>query len=419
MEGSRPYRPRVSRETRLLLVTAVLAIAVLWLLARIRFPDRPTTPNPIAPVLTQLASGPRFDDLASEVSQLRPRLESSLVALDVAAALPPLPALRIRDDVAVTLVPLDSRLRDDSGVLARDPASGLTLVRVPTGPFVPVTPWVPRRPEQSRFVTATDVLGRSISLRPVFVGGLAPIESPLWPAPIWDVPRGTDLAPGSFVFTSDAELAGLAVQHAAGLAIVPGDALFAMVDRLLSRTGEPAGELGVRVQALSPSVAAATRATAGVVVTFVEEQSAAAGSLFVGDVLEAVDGQVIATSQHWDVRLARLLAGDTLALTVRRRGEVREVHIIAPARPVPPSGQSLGVTMRRIPRIGTEVVGVEIGSVAERSGLVTGDVITLVGDTAAPTPAQIRNTFAASPPDQPVLIAVTRGGTYHVMTLSR
>lgn len=419
MEGSRPYRPRVSRETRLLLTTAVLAIAVLWLLARIRFPDRPATQNPIAPVLTQLASGPRFDDLASEVSQLRPRLESSLVALDVAAALPPLPALRIRDDVAVTLVPLDSRLQGDSGVLARDPASGLTLVRIPTGPFVPVTPWVPRRPEQSRFVTATDVLGRSISLRPVFVGGLAPIESPLWPAPIWNVPRGTDLAPGSFVFTSDAELAGLAVQHAAGLAIVPGEALFAMVDRLLSRTGEPAGELGVRVQALGPSVAAATRATAGVVVTFVEEQSAADGRLFVGDVLEAVDGEVIATSQHWDVRLARLLAGDTLTLTVRRRGEVREVHIIAPARPVPPSGQSLGVTMRRIPRIGTEIVGVEIGSVAERSGLVTGDVITLVGDTAVPTPAQVRNTFAASPPDQPVLIAVTRGGTYHVMTLSR
>lgn len=419
MEGSRPYRPRVSRETRLLLTTAVLAIAVLWLLARIRFPDRPATQNPIAPVLTQLASGPRFDDLASEVSQLRPRLESSLVALDVAAALPPLPALRIRDDVAVTLVPLDSRLQGDSGVLARDPASGLTLVRIPTGPFVPVTPWVPRRPEQSRFVTATDVLGRSISLRPVFVGGLAPIESPLWPAPIWNVPRGTDLAPGSFVFTSDAELAGLAVQHAAGLAIVPAEALFAMVDRLLSRTGEPAGELGVRVQALGPSVAAATRATAGVVVTFVEEQSAADGRLFVGDVLEAVDGEVIATSQHWDVRLARLLAGDTLTLTVRRRGEVRELHIIAPARPVPSSGQSLGVTMRRIPRIGTEIVAVEVGSVAERSGLVTGDVITLVGDTAVPTPAQIRNTFAASPPDQPVLIAVTRGGTYHVMTLSR
>lgn len=419
MEGSRPYRPRVSRETRLLLTTAVLALAVLWLLARIRFPDRPATQNPIAPVLTQLASGPRFDDLASEVSQLRPRLESSLVALDVAAALPPLPALRIRDDVAVTLVPLDSRLQGDSGVLARDPASGLTLVRIPTGPFVPVTPWVPRRPEQSRFVTATDVLGRSISLRPVFVGGLAPIESPLWPAPIWNVPRGTDLAPGSFVFTSDAELAGLAVQHAAGLAIVPAEALFAMVDRLLSRTGEPAGELGVRVQALGPSVAAATRATAGVVVTFVGEQSAADGRLFVGDVLEAVDGEVIATSQHWDVRLARLLAGDTLTLTVRRRGEVRELQIIAPARPVPPSGQSLGVTMRRIPRIGTEIVAVEIGSVAERSGLVTGDVITLVGDTAVPTPAQVRNTFAASPPDQPVLIAVTRGGTYHVMTLSR
>ncbi len=418
MERNHPYRPRVSRETRLLLTTAVLAIAVLWVLARVRFPDRPTPPNPIAPVLTQLASGPRFDDLASEMSELQPRLESSLVALDATTVMSSLPALRIREDVALTLVLLESRSRDEN-VLARDPASGVTLVRIPAGPLVPLAPWVPRRPQQPRFLAATDVLGRGFSLRPVFIGGLEPIESPIWSEPIWGVPRGADLVPGSFVFTNDAELAGLVVEHATGLAIVPSDTLLAAADRLLSRKGEPAGELGVRVQSLTPSLEEATGAKAGVVVAWVDEQSVVAGTLSVGDVIEAFDGQVVATPQQWDVRLARLLAGDALALTVRRRGELQELHVIAPARPVPPSGQGLGLTMRRIPRIGTEIVRVDIGSVADRSGLVTGDVITLIGDTKVPTPAQVRNTFAAAPPGQPVLIAVTRSGTYRVMTLSR
>ena len=37
METTSPYRPRVSRETRLLLAAGVMAVAALWLLARFRF----------------------------------------------------------------------------------------------------------------------------------------------------------------------------------------------------------------------------------------------------------------------------------------------------------------------------------------------------------------------------------------------
>ena len=60
METGSAYRPRVSRETRLLLTAGVLAVAALWLLARIRFPERPATPNPVPAVLSQLASGPKY-----------------------------------------------------------------------------------------------------------------------------------------------------------------------------------------------------------------------------------------------------------------------------------------------------------------------------------------------------------------------
>ena len=75
MDPNRSYRPRVSRETRLLLTTALVAVAALWVLARIRFPDLPATPNPVPPLLSQLATTPTFDGLAFEVSQLQVRLE--------------------------------------------------------------------------------------------------------------------------------------------------------------------------------------------------------------------------------------------------------------------------------------------------------------------------------------------------------
>ena len=85
MDHNRPYRPRVSRETRLLLTTALVAVAALWVLARIRFPDLPATPNPVAPLLSQLTLAPTFDGLASEVAQLQARLEPSLMIIDASS----------------------------------------------------------------------------------------------------------------------------------------------------------------------------------------------------------------------------------------------------------------------------------------------------------------------------------------------
>src|SRR5688500_4634406 len=110
METS-PYRPRVSRETRLLLTAGVLAIATLWLLARVRFPERPVTPNPVPSVLGQLARGPNYDDLAGEIAQLQQRLEPSLLALELrpptlapSQTVQRTAAIRLRDDLAVMLV---------------------------------------------------------------------------------------------------------------------------------------------------------------------------------------------------------------------------------------------------------------------------------------------------------------------------
>jgi hypothetical protein len=428
METS-PYRPRVSRETRLLLTAGVLAIATLWLLARVRFPERPVTPNPVPSVLGQLTRGPNYDDLAGEIAQLQARLQPSLLALQLPSPALASPqaarrtaALRLRDDLAVTLLPPGSHSEgwSDGAILARDPASGLAIARVPLpGSTSPLIAWTPRQPQQARYLAASDVSRAGVSLRPVFVGSLDPIVSPLWSAPVWAVPGRTDLVLGSFVFTSSGELAGLVMSHGGGLAIVPGATVLAEADRLLGMVPSTPGALGIEVQDLTPPVASVTGALAGVVVTWTDPGGPPKGQLTAGDVIEAVDGVALASRQAWDVRVARLEAGETLALRVRRRGELREVRLTAAAAVPRSDPRSLGLTLRARARIGVDVVRVEPGSAAERAGLTTGDVITLVGNLPAPTPAQVMRSFAAVGQGQRVLIAVTRGGAHFVTTLER
>jgi hypothetical protein len=425
MEPTSTYRPRVSRETRLLLTAGVLAIVALWLLARFRFRDLPATPNPIPAVLSQLASGPRYDDLATEIAQLQPRLEALLLALDPPSAAlsslqtsPRLAALRLRDDVAVTLLPTGS-IVDQANLLARDPASGLSVVRVLSQvPSSPPVPWMPRRLQQPRYFIASDVSPKGVSLRPAFVGSLDPVDSPLWSEAAWTVPERSDLAAGSFLFTSNAELVGM-VGYGVERVIVPGATLLAEADRLLARPRTPAGTIGIEVQALTDPVASVTGAAAGVVVTWVDRGGAATGHLMVGDVIEAADGRPVATRQQWDVRVARLSVGETLTLRVRREGEVRDVALVAISPVVQPVIRSLGLTLRGRMGIGAEVTRVDPGSAGDRAGLTVGDVITLIAALPAPTPTQVMRSFSSVSQGQRVMIAVTRGDAHHVTTLDR
>ena len=254
MEPTSPYRPRVSRETRLLLTAGVLAVAALWLLARFRFRDLSVTPNPIPAVIGQLTNGPTYDDLAAEIAQLQTRLEPSLLALDPPSpsdgslqTSPRIAALKFRDDVAVTLIPTGS-ISDKANLLASDPASGLAVLRVPTqaSSSLPV-PWIPRRLQQPRYFIATDVSSKGVSLRPAFVGSLDLMDSPLWSEAFWTVSASSDLAPGSFLFTSNAELVGLVIAYGVERAIVPGATLLAEADRLFEKPKAPAGAIGVGV----------------------------------------------------------------------------------------------------------------------------------------------------------------------------
>jgi PDZ domain len=431
METSSPYRPRVSRETRLLLIAGIMAVAALWLLARIRFPERPVTPNPVPSVLSQLASGPKYDDLAGEITQLQARVQPSLLALDVpSTALGSLQtsqwtaAIRLRDDVAVLLVPPGSNRPpgNDVTILAQDAASGLAVARVPlpvpTSSSPPV-PWTPRQPQQSHYLVTSDVSPDGVSLRPVFVGSLHPLDSPLWSEPLWTVPGPTDLVPGSFLFTNSAEFAGLVINYRGRLAIVAGRTVLAEAERLLAAPPGPPGAIGIEVQDLTPRVALVTAASVGVVVAWVDPDGASSEQLMVGDVIEAVDGRGLATRQQWDVRVARLSVGETLSLRMRRRGEIREVALVANAPAAPPASRSLGLTLRARTKIGAEVVRIERGSAADRAGLTIGDVITLVAQVSAPTPAQVVRSYTSMGQGERVIVAVTRGDAHFVTTFER
>ena len=426
MESGTSYRPSVSRETRRLLIAGAAAIAVLWVLARIRFDDQPAL-NPVPSVLAQLNSGAQFEALASEIDGLQGRLLPSLLLVDVSSTTVQetrhrAAALRWRDDLALLLLPNEPHSRPPArlDVRAADPATRLAVVRVPgQTAAIPLTPWTPRRAEQPRYMTSSDVTPVGVSLRPSFVGSLVPTSAVAWPDAVWAVPSGTDLAAGSFLFTTTGEFVGLVITRSDGLAVVPGATVFAEADRLLTSQPSPAGTIAVQVQALTEAVAALTGATGGVVVTSIEREGPAWSALTVGDVIEAVDGRDLMQRQQWDARMSRLAAGETLVLRVRRRGEVREIPLEATVLDDDSVGGTLGLALRRRAGLGAEVTAVQPTSAAHRAGVSVGDVITLFGDRQAPTPVQITRSFAALRPGERLMVAITRGEAHYVTVVGR
>jgi hypothetical protein len=424
-------RPSVSRDTRLLFAVILISVAMLWVLARIRFPDRPATPNPVPPVLAQLVPSSAFDDMAASVAQLEPRLRESVVALDVwrqSGAVTHsdggvVPALRFRDDLAVALMRPAAEALAVTAVsgteVARDPVSHLAVIRVPEGFAPALSVSSPRRFDYPRFFLAADTTRDGMSLRPVFIGSLNPITSPTWAAPIWALPGSSEIAAGTFVFTIDGEFAGLVVERDGRHAIVPAETVLAVADRLAREGPGRPGHLGIRAQALTPDLAAASGASLGAVVAWVDPVGPAAKQIQATDIIEGVGDEAMTTLEHWEARQSRLAEGEAVVLKVRRSGQLREVPLTAAAVPPPARTASLGLTLRAIPRIGVEVVSVEPGSAAFRAGIQARDIITRFGEVDAPSATQVSRAFGAAADDRPVVAAVTRGDAHLVVALER
>lgn len=403
-------QPVISRETRHLLITVMVSVAALWVLARVRFQERPVSSTPVPNVLAQLRPVSGYGDLARAIADIRPGITAA-----VSASAGGSPALRIREDAAVTLAP-----GSGDTVLSSDRATGLAIVRHEQGDIPGVMPWVPRLLDYPRYFVSADVTGTGVALRPVFVGGLFAAPSPLWGGDVWALPPSTPIAPGTFVFTTDGAFAGLAVTHGGGTALVPATLLLNFVERVQQQRGE-AGDIGIAVQPLTPAVASATGATTGVVITTIDSATAAADSLLPTDVIEAINGEEMRTLDHWRARAARVNAGDTLRLRVRSADGIREVLLTAapPAANSPADDVSLGLRLRTIPKVGSEVLSVQPQSRAALAGIREGDVVTVVAGQSAPTSAQMMRAFASLPPGGSLLVAVTRGDEHRVVVIKK
>jgi PDZ domain len=404
-------QPVISRETRRLLITIVLAVAALWVLARIRFQERPVTSTPVPNVFAQLRPASSYGDLARLIAEIRPGITAAVSASAGGGA-----ALRIREDAAVTLQPG----RADT-LLSSDRATGLAIVRYERGDMPGLMPWAPRLLDYPRYLVAADLTGEHVALRPVFIGGLFPVASPIWSGELWALPRATAIAPGTFVFTTEGALAGLTVSHDGQPAIVPAALLLSAVEQLQQQSGE-AGDLGIAIQPLSSAIASATGAATGVVISTVDPAGAAAGSLLATEVIEAIDGQDMRTPDHWRARVARVSAGDTLTLRVRGGKGVRDVRLTAaPSSPAaePAGDASLGLKLRAIPKVGAEVLSVQPRSRADRAAIRQGDVITVVGGLPSPTPLQVMGAFTSLPERGSLLVAIASGNEHRVVVVEK
>ncbi len=414
---------RVSRETRLLLLTLLLSVVALLVLARIRFPERAATPALVPPLLTQLAPPTPFEDLSNAVSTLESEVTPSLQLLTIepspAGVSRVIPALRLRSDAAVTLVSPTDADPSEGDVVARDRATGLAIVRTPPSPAQELRTWTPQREAYPRYLLVTEASPTGVSLRPVFVGALRSTSSFSWETRVWIVPPHLDLPRGAFVFTTAGALAGLVVDEADSQALVPAEALIAAAERLITVEQRPSGTLGIDVQELTPSIATAAGVTTGVVVVHVSATGPAGDALVPTDVIEAVNDQVVANPFQWEARMARLGAGENVALRVRRSGRTADVRLTAADVSAARAQPRLGLAMRARPGLGAEVTLVHAASIADRAGIKVGDVLTRAGEVPSPRPVEVIRAFEALPPGGALLVAITRGAEHLVVAVTK
>jgi serine protease Do len=149
----------------------------------------------------------------------------------------------------------------------------------------------------------------------------------------------------------------------------------------------------------------------------VDPNGAAARDVSVGDVVESINGAAIGSFDEWDVRSRRLSAGEAVTIDVRRRGATRRVQLMAAPMGDPAGSRQLGLTVRYVPGLGSEVLAVDRGSAADGAGLRPGDLITTIGSSQRPTPARLRQAYADAAAGEAMLVGLTRSQAPQVVAL--
>jgi serine protease Do len=442
----------VTRETRLLLLTIAVSVAMLLLLAQFRFPVRPEPARqvPVTPPLERLAARATYDELAEVLSQLDKRLQPMVVVLGIEDEQPDgraaeaaggvVPAVRIRQGAALAFLPAGTRPAGVVGwdgvvpeVMASDPITQLAIVRVPENERSQAVAFISGQVEAPRYAAAVEARPRGHVVLPLFLGGAYHVGDSPWPSLLV---AATNLRPsqGSLLFGLDGRMIGFIVNAGSEVGIVPASALRSEVERLSSGKPIVPGALDIELQPLTPALSAVAGAARGVMVTFVPPDSSASGRLFAGDVITGFDGTPIVSLSGLNARVASTPPGTAVEMDVVRQGKPlkaailvekasREADISTTVRgepqPVRPGAQRLlGLTLRTEKDAGAKVLRVEPGSAAARAGLRPGDLVTRLGAIDAPRAADVFSAFrSAALQGKGVLAAVERSGSHLVLAV--
>ncbi|MCC7008039.1 MAG: hypothetical protein IT184_04430 [Acidobacteria bacterium] len=231
------------RETRILLLIVAVSIALLLLLARLRYPaaDLPV----IAPTQVPLVdlTAPRgFDDLGQRLSSLLAAVSPRMLTIELEPAATPAArrrpadvqtqlatAVRVKPDLAVVHVPrgLHPRAAADTGVhvLAADEARELALLHVP--PNLDTSASQPAEPFTGMaYVALVAAMRGGPTVQPVYVGRVAPLEGGRWPGALDLGPLvGLDAGTAYAMFSLDGRFLGLLIPAAGTATLVPAQAL--------------------------------------------------------------------------------------------------------------------------------------------------------------------------------------------------
>jgi hypothetical protein len=430
------------RETRLLIVTLAVSAVLLIVLSRFRFPATPQAPAEriVAPALERLAARATYDELAGIIAGVDRLITPSMLVLEVTSAtrgsqvagevLPrPVPALRIRDNLAVVALQPGERVRSgrdgsEAEIVGRDDLRELAVVRVSPAAAhgLPIAPDpVPDAPP--RYAALLEASRAGTSVRPVFLTRSDPIEDLRWAQPLVALEGVVAVQPGAFVFTLQGELLGTVTVANGSPALVPASLVLAVVSNLAQGRSRARGSLGILWQPLTPALARATGASAGVVVGGVAPGGPASAVLRPGDVVQSINGVSIRNVAQARSAEASVPPGETAHVTATRGDEPLTAAIVAheaPADAAAPAGVSadLGIALRSGSG-GLEVLRVDAGAAADVAGVLPGDVITHVDRSPVTRAAALQRAWEQAPATHTFLLTVTRNNTTLVLALPK
>jgi serine protease Do len=250
---------------------------------------------------------------------------------------------------------------------------------------------------------------------------------------------------GGPLFTQDGKVIGMntAIYSPTGGSVgigfaIPSDMIRTVADQLVASGHVTRGYVGVGTQTISPAMAKALHLpeTSGALLASVVPGSPAAkAGLQPGDVIEAVNGQKIASPRDLALIVADVAPGKEANIQVRRDGANREIAVTvgeqppektaeAPAADDHDTHNKLGLALGpltpdtrdqlQVPdgQDGAVVRSVRAGSPAEEAGLRPGDVIVGVGNQNVTSPSQASKAIgtALEGKDHAVALRVLRDG---------